>query len=76
MKSAAHDYGFQVTTDNPHWGGLSGCTFKEAISWGKEKSSGKYATVYCDATIALPLIVKSVLERCDNKKRGRIKTEF
>jgi len=58
-----HDYGFQITTDRPEWGGLSGCTFKEAVSWGKVKSDKKFVTCYCDATIALPLIVRAVLER-------------
>jgi len=60
-----HDYGFQITMDRPEWGGLSGCTFKEAVSWGKVKSDEKFATCYCDATIALPLIVRAVLERLD-----------
>jgi deoxyhypusine synthase len=77
IPDAEHDYGFQITTDSPQWGGLSGCTFKEAISWGKEKPGGKYATCYCDATIALPLIVKSTLERCkDLDKRKRLNYKF
>ncbi len=62
-----HDYGFQITTDRPEWGGLSGCTFKEGVSWGKEKTTGEFAACYCDATIALPLIVRAVLERMKNK---------
>jgi len=61
-----HDYGFQITTDRPEWGGLSGCTFKESVSWGKTKVTGEFVTCYCDATIALPLIVKAVLERLEN----------
>jgi len=77
MPNAEHDYGFQITTDSPQWGGLSGCTFKEGISWGKEKSEGKYVTCYCDATIALPLIVKATLERCRKlEKRARLNFEF
>jgi len=58
-----HDYGFQITTDRPEWGGLSGCTFREGVSWGKVKAEGEYVTCYCDATIALPLIVRATLER-------------
>ena len=58
-----HDYGFQITTDRPEWGGLSGCTFKEGVSWGKVKDDREFVTCYCDATIALPLIVRAVLER-------------
>ena len=69
IPDAGHDYGFQVTTDTPQWGGLSGCTFQEGLSWGKEKPDGKYITCYCDATIALPLIVKSVLERYSQERQ-------
>jgi len=77
VPDAEHDYGFQITTDSPQWGGLSGCTFKEGISWGKEKPGGKYATCYCDATIAFPLVVKAALERCKNlDKRKRLKFNF
>jgi len=64
VPNSGHDYGFQITTDRPEWGGLSGCTFREGMSWGKERKGGKYATCYCDATIALPLVVKGVLELC------------
>ena len=69
IPDAGHDYGFQITTDTPQWGGLSGCTFQEGLSWGKEKPGGKYITCYCDATIALPLIVKSVLERFSSERQ-------
>jgi deoxyhypusine synthase len=30
-----HKYAIQITTDSPQWGGLSGCTLEEAVSWGK-----------------------------------------
>src|SRR4030042_7127527 len=35
QKESGHRYAFQVTRENPKWGGLSGCTFEEAKSWGK-----------------------------------------
>ncbi|MDQ1280415.1 MAG: Deoxyhypusine synthase [Thermoproteota archaeon] len=77
MPDAEHDYGFQLTTDSPQWGGLSGCTFKEGFSWGKEGPGGKYTACYCDATIALPLIVKATLERCKSLgKRERLNIKF
>ena len=37
-------------------GGLSGSTLKEACSWGKV-NSGLEQMVYCEATLAVPLIV-------------------
>jgi deoxyhypusine synthase len=64
IPDSGHHYGFQLTTDRPEWGGLSGCTFREGMSWGKERKGGEYTACYCDATIALPIIVKGVLELC------------
>lgn len=63
-----HYYAIQITTDSPQWGGLSGCTIgEEAISWGKEAPEGYNATVYCDATIVLPILATSIAEKV--KKR-------
>jgi len=59
-----HHYAVQITTDSPQWGGLSGCTFEEARSWGKVARGARTATIYCDATIALPLMVSALAERC------------
>jgi len=58
-----HRYAIQITTDSPQWGGLSGCTLDEAVSWGKLLDSGRRVTCYCDATIALPLLTHSLCER-------------
>lgn len=76
VPDSGHEYGFQLTTDRPEWGGLSGCTFKEGLSWGKERPSGKYATCYCDATISLPLIVKAVLETSSKELKHRTRLNF
>lgn len=56
-------YGIQITTDTPVYGGLSGSTFSESISWGKYDVQSRYVTVNCDTTIALPLIVAATIER-------------
>ena len=56
-----HDYAIQFTTDTPHFGGLSGCTFEEAISWGKEACNCQKVQCFCDATIALPLVVSALV---------------
>jgi deoxyhypusine synthase len=61
-KESGHQYAFQITTDDPKWGGLSGCTFEEAKSWGKIEKGSTYAAVYTDATIALPLLVGAILQ--------------
>jgi len=64
-----HKYAVQITADAPHWGGLSGCTFEEAQSWGKIARHSMHVTVNSDATIALPLIVTSLASRMKGYKR-------
>jgi deoxyhypusine synthase len=59
-------YGVRICPEPAHWGGLSGCTYAEGVSWGKfvpPSEGGRFAEVLCDATIAWPLIVKAVQER-------------
>ena len=56
-----HDFAVQFTTDNPHFGGLSGCTFEEAVSWGKETVESVRAQCFCDATIALPIVTSALI---------------
>lgn len=63
-------YAVRICPEPTHWGGLSGCTYSEGVSWGKfvpRWDGGKWAEVYADATIAWPLVVKAVLERLGNK---------
>ena len=64
-----HKYAIQFTSDAPHWGGLSGCTFEEGQSWGKIASDCKKVIVFCDATIALPLMVTGLAEVKAGAKR-------
>ena len=56
-------YVVQITTDAPQWGGLSGATLEEAVSWGKVHPKASKRVVYCDATIALPLVAQALHER-------------
>jgi deoxyhypusine synthase len=58
--SKGADYGVQITTDRAESGGSSGAPLKEGISWGKMNKKGEFADVFCDATIALPLIVAGI----------------
>ncbi|MEM4303023.1 MAG: deoxyhypusine synthase family protein [Candidatus Caldarchaeum sp.] len=68
FKTRPHRYAVQVTTDNPHWGGLSGATLEEGKSWGKETSEGYAVQCFCDATIALPLLVHTLNERVKERR--------
>jgi len=61
-------YAVRICPEPEHWGGLSGCSYSEGVSWGKfvpESEGGRHAEVFADATIAWPLVVRAVMERCD-----------
>jgi deoxyhypusine synthase len=60
-----HDYFLAVTDARPDTGGLSGATPAEAVSWGKIDPDQLPGTVivYCDTTIALPLLTAYALAR-------------
>ncbi len=64
-----HKYAIQYTTDAPHWGGLSGATFEEAVSWGKITTTARKVQVFVDATIALPIAAHALRERMIGRKR-------
>jgi deoxyhypusine synthase len=68
-----HSYAIQYTTDAPHWGGLSGCTFEEAVSWGKINAIAPKVQVFVDATIALPIVSHALAEKTSayiNKRKA------
>jgi deoxyhypusine synthase len=61
-----YNYGVRICPEPVNWGGLSGSTYSEAVSWGKfvpVEEGGKFAEVLDDATVALPLVVGAVLQR-------------
>jgi deoxyhypusine synthase len=63
-------YAIRICPEPVHWGGLSGCSYSEGVSWGKfvpKKEGGLWAEVLCDATIAWPILIKAVIERLDKE---------
>jgi deoxyhypusine synthase len=61
-------YAVRICPEPEHWGGLSGCSYTEGVSWGKfvpASEGGRHCEVFADATIAWPLIVRAVMERLD-----------
>ena len=57
IPKGGNDYFIQFTTDQVVWGGLSGATPAEAVSWGKVNPGVLPDTVvaYVDSTIGFPL---------------------
>src|SRR5512135_2743440 len=63
LNRGGHEYVLQISTDSPQWGGLSGATPSEAISWGKVQANmlRNHVVVYSDSTIAAPIVFANAL---------------
>ena len=69
------DYYIQFTDARPDTGGLSGATPSEGVSWGKvdpRTLDETTVTVYCDTTIAAPLLTAYALERAKKRELRRL----
>lgn len=74
INKGGHDYFIQITQDAPHWGGLSGATPSEAVSWGKIKPDmlGDTVVVYADTTVAFPLVAAYAISRAAPRPRREL----
>lgn len=73
IDKGGNDYFIQITTDSVVWGGLSGATPAEAVSWGKINPAVLPDTVvaYCDATIAFPLFCEYAIGSTNGRRRRK-----
>lgn len=58
-------YGVRICPEPDYWGGLSGCTYQEGVSWGKfvpQEEGGRFSEVLSDATVVWPLLLMGILE--------------
>jgi deoxyhypusine synthase len=70
VKPPRFHYGVRICPEPDYWGGLSGCTYQEGISWGKFVSpaeGGRFSEVLSDATVVWPLLLMGLLERAKAK---------
>ncbi|HEX8751403.1 MAG TPA: deoxyhypusine synthase family protein, partial [Nitrospira sp.] len=70
VKPPRFHYGVRICPEPDYWGGLSGCTYQEGISWGKfvaPEEGGRFAEVLSDATVVWPLLMVGLLERMKSK---------
>jgi deoxyhypusine synthase len=73
IPKGGNDYFIQMTTDQVVWGGLSGATPSEAVSWGKVNPGGLPDTVvtYADSTIVFPLFCEYVCSHKNSRRRRK-----
>src|SRR6058998_2062908 len=73
IPKGGNDYFIQITTDQVVWGGLSGATPAEAVSWGKVNPGVLRDTVvaYCDSTIAFPLFCEYAVGSPNGRRKRK-----
>ncbi len=72
LLSIRFKYGVRLCPEPVNWGGLSGCTYSEGVSWGKFvplDEGGRYAEVLADATVVWPILMKAVFEELDAENK-------
>ncbi|PIR01329.1 MAG: deoxyhypusine synthase [Nitrospinae bacterium CG11_big_fil_rev_8_21_14_0_20_45_15] len=74
--TGGHKYALQVTTDVPHWGGLSGSTLAEAQSWGKVNKNANFAMAFVEPSVSLPLIYGYAYQKGLHKGRSALVCEW
>jgi len=74
IEKGGHDYFIQITMDSPQWGGLSGATPSEAVSWGKVnmKELKNTVVVYSDTTIAAPILFSYAISKAKPRKLKKL----
>ncbi|OGN01340.1 MAG: hypothetical protein A3I26_02210 [Candidatus Yanofskybacteria bacterium RIFCSPLOWO2_02_FULL_43_10] len=76
IKGIRFSYGLRICPEPVNWGGLSGCTYSEGVSWGKMKLDGNFSEVLQDATVVWPWILKAVIQRLEKRGIKKIKKNF
>jgi deoxyhypusine synthase len=61
------DYVVYISTADEWDGSLSGARPREAVSWGKISEKAKHVMIEGDATVIMPILVSSLLDRMRNK---------
>jgi len=56
------DIAIQITTGIELDGSLTGARLSEAITWGKVRPTGKEVSIWGEASVIFPILVKAVLE--------------
>jgi len=74
--TGGHIYAFQLTTDVPHWGGLSGSTLEEAKSWGKVSTRAEKAMAFVEPSVSLPIVAGYVIQKGLWRKRRRLDCQW
>lgn len=76
LGTKGHQYAIQVVTEPPHFGSSAELTLEESQSWGKISRNAIKVTVYCDGTIAMPILVTALAQSAAKEAKSRRRPVF
>lgn len=76
LTAKGHQYAIQVITEPPHFGSSAEPTWEESQSWGKISRTALKVTVYCDGTIAMPILVTALAQSAMKEAKSRRRPIF
>jgi deoxyhypusine synthase len=78
LKVAAkgHQYAIYVMTEPPYFGSSAELTAEESQSWGRIAKNAQKVTVYCDGTIAMPILVTALAQSAAKEAKSRRRPTF
>lgn len=71
-KNYCHDYVVQITDAREDDGGMSGSPFTQQLGWHQIKPQTQHAKIFCDSTIAFPILAMYVLAKSYKRKPKRL----
>jgi deoxyhypusine synthase len=76
LAAKGHQYAIQVITEPPHFGSSAEVTLEESQSWGKIAKGAQKVMVYCDGTIAMPILVTALAQSAAKEAKSRRRPTF
>lgn len=66
--------GLQISTANEKEGSLSGCTFSEAVTWGKYRSvdQERLVHIWAEYSTVFPILAAYLLDNCEKRPSKKI----
>ncbi|MCS6804503.1 MAG: deoxyhypusine synthase family protein [Acidobacteriota bacterium] len=76
LTARGHQYAVQIVTEPPHFGSSAELTLEESQSWGKVAKNAQKVTVFCDGTIAMPILVTALAQSATKEAKNRRRPNF
>jgi len=76
VAAKSHQYAISIVTEPSYYGSSAEITLEESQSWGRIAKNAQKVTVYCDGTIAMPILVTALAQSAAKEAKSRRRPTF